>query len=152
MKGPRLNSATVKFKSQQQQRSRNLSCSSNTVRFSAHILSSRSPYELWFFFWKAETIAHSFHETKGSNSDVSNDVLASQQYQKSANNFKNQQPTMLKTSHQLFPQSTKQQFHILAYKRRHFPCIQSSWFSDQDHVLAFFLYIFVMFKFSFMLY
>jgi hypothetical protein len=54
-----------------------------------------------FFCWKAETIAHSFHETKGSNSDVSNDVLASQQYQKSANNFKNQQPTMSKTSHQI---------------------------------------------------
>ena len=34
-----------------------------------------------FFCWKAETIAHSFHETKGSNSDVSNDVLTSQQYQ-----------------------------------------------------------------------
>jgi hypothetical protein len=54
-----------------------------------------------FFCWKAETIAHSFYETKGSNSDVSNDVLASQQYQKSANNFKNQQPTMSKTSHQI---------------------------------------------------
>jgi hypothetical protein len=54
-----------------------------------------------FFCWKAETIAHSFHGTKGSNSDVSNDVLASQQYQKSANNFKNQQPTMSKTSHQI---------------------------------------------------
>jgi len=54
-----------------------------------------------FFCWKAETIAHSFHETKGSNSDVSNDILASQQYQKSANNFKNQQPTMSKTSHQI---------------------------------------------------
>jgi len=52
------------------------------------------------FCWKAETIAHSFHGTKGSNSDVSNDVLASQQYQKSANNIKNQQPTMSKTSHQ----------------------------------------------------
>jgi hypothetical protein len=54
-----------------------------------------------FFCWKDETIAHSFHETKGSNSDVSNDVLASQQYQKSANNFKNQQPIMSKTSHQI---------------------------------------------------
>jgi hypothetical protein len=54
-----------------------------------------------FFCWKAETIAHSFHGTKGSNSDVSNDVLASQQYQKSANNFKNQQPIMSKTSHQI---------------------------------------------------
>jgi len=54
-----------------------------------------------FFCWKAETIAHSFHGTKGSNSDVRNDVLASQQYQKSANNIKNQQPTMSKTSHQI---------------------------------------------------
>jgi len=57
-------------------------------------LSSRSPNELWFFFfWKAKTIAHRFHRTKGSNSDVSNDVLASQQYQKpAANNVKNQPP------------------------------------------------------------
>jgi len=54
-----------------------------------------------FFCWKAETIAHSFHGTKGSNYDVSNDVLASQQYQKSANNINNQQPTMSKTSHQI---------------------------------------------------
>ena len=59
-----------------------MSCSSDTIRYSAHILSSRSPNELWFFFfWKAKTIAHNFHGTKGSNSDVSNDVLASQQYQ-----------------------------------------------------------------------
>jgi len=54
-----------------------------------------------FFCWKAETISHSFHGTKGLNSDVSIDVLASQQYQKSANNIKNQQPTMSKTSHQI---------------------------------------------------
>jgi hypothetical protein len=54
-----------------------------------------------FFCWKAETNAHIFHGTKGSNSDVSNDILASQQYQKSTNNFKNQQPTMSKTSHQI---------------------------------------------------
>jgi hypothetical protein len=54
-----------------------------------------------FFSWKAETIAHSFHGTKGSNSDVSNNVLASQQYQKSTNNIKNQQPTMSKTNHQI---------------------------------------------------
>jgi hypothetical protein len=53
-----------------------------------------------FFCWKAETIAHNFHGTKGSNSDVSNDVLASQQYQKSANNIKNQQPTISKTNQQ----------------------------------------------------
>jgi len=54
-----------------------------------------------FFCWKVETIAHSFHGTKGSNSNISNDVLTSQQYQKSANNIKNQQPTMSKTSHQI---------------------------------------------------
>jgi len=34
-----------------------------------------------FFCWKAKTIAHRFHGTNGSNSDVSNDVLANQQYQ-----------------------------------------------------------------------
>jgi hypothetical protein len=44
-----------------------------------------------FFCWKAETISHSFHGTKGSNLDVSNDFLASQQYQEpAANNVKNQ--------------------------------------------------------------
>jgi hypothetical protein len=60
-----------------------------------------------FFCWKAKTIAHSFDGTKGSNSDVSNDVLTSQQYQKpttkSANNIKNQQqnqPTTSKISQQ----------------------------------------------------
>jgi hypothetical protein len=64
-------------------------------------LTSRSPNELWFFFcWKAETIAHTFHGTKGSNSDISNDVLASQQYKKSANNIKNQQPTISKICQQ----------------------------------------------------
>jgi len=35
----------------------------------------------FFFCWKAETIAHNFHSTMGSNYDVSNDVLASQQCQ-----------------------------------------------------------------------
>jgi hypothetical protein len=35
----------------------------------------------FFFVGKLKKIAHSFHGTKGSNSDVSNDVLASQQYQ-----------------------------------------------------------------------
>jgi len=54
----------------------------------------------FFFCWKAETIAHNFHGTKGSNSDISNDVLASQQYQKSANNIKNQQPTISKICQQ----------------------------------------------------
>jgi len=53
-----------------------------------------------FFCWKAETISHSFHGTKGSNSDVSNDVLASQQYQEpAANNIKNL-PTISRTSSQ----------------------------------------------------
>ena len=53
-----------------------------------------------FFCWKAKTIAPNFDGTKGSNSDVSNDVLTSQQYQKPANNIKNQQPTISKTSQQ----------------------------------------------------
>jgi len=59
-----------------------------------------------FFCWKAETIAHSFHGTKGLNFDVSNDVLASQQYkicqqyqEPAANNIKNQ-PTISRTSSQ----------------------------------------------------
>jgi len=56
-----------------------------------------------FFCWKAKTIAHSFDGTKGSNSDVSNDVLSSQQHQNPANNIKNQQqnqPTTSKISQQ----------------------------------------------------
>jgi hypothetical protein len=55
---------------------------------------------LVFFCWKAETIAYSFHGIKGSNSDVSNDVLASQQYQKFANNIKNHQPIITKICQQ----------------------------------------------------
>jgi len=53
-----------------------------------------------FFWWKADTIAHSFHGINGSNSDISNDVLASQQYQKFANNIKKQQPTISKICQQ----------------------------------------------------
>ena len=53
-----------------------------------------------FFCWKAKTIAHSFGGTKGSNSDISNDVLTSQQYQK-------QQPTISKTSSQTSQQYQK---------------------------------------------
>jgi len=45
-----------------------------------------------FFCWKAKTISHNFHGTKGSNSDVSNDVLASQNI--------NNQPTISITSSQ----------------------------------------------------
>jgi len=58
-----------------------------------------------FFYWKAETISHSFHGKKGSNSNVSNDVLASQQYQEpAANNIKNQQPNQwLPTNYFLSP-------------------------------------------------
>jgi hypothetical protein len=54
----------------------------------------------FFFLWKAETITYSFHGIKGSNSDISNDVLASQQYQKFANNIKNQQTTISKICQQ----------------------------------------------------
>jgi len=53
-----------------------------------------------FFCWKAKTIAHSFDGTKGSNSDVSNDVLTSQQYQK-------QQPTISKTNNKTSQQHQK---------------------------------------------
>jgi hypothetical protein len=54
-----------------------------------------------FFCWKAKTIAHSVDGTKGSNSDVSNDVLTSQQYQKpAANNVKNQPPNQWMATNQ----------------------------------------------------
>jgi hypothetical protein len=58
-----------------------------------------------FFCWKAKTISHSFHGTKGSNSDVSNNILASQQYQEPAtNNVKNQPPNQwLPTNYFLSP-------------------------------------------------
>jgi hypothetical protein len=53
-----------------------------------------------FFCWKAETIAHSFHETKGSNSDVSKMFWP-------ANNIKNL-PTISRTSSQQYQKSAQQ--------------------------------------------
>ena len=72
---PRLKKAVFKSKLQQQRRSQNLSCSPDTVQCSAHISSSRSPNDLNFFSWKAETISQNFHGKVGSNLDVINDVL-----------------------------------------------------------------------------
>ena len=80
MRSERLNSAVWKAKSQQQRRSQNLSCSSDTVQCSAHISSSRSPNALILFFLKAETISQNFHGTICTNSEVSNDDLFRQEY------------------------------------------------------------------------
>ena len=107
MKSPRLNSAVFKFKSYQQRRSQNLSCSSDTVRFSAHILSSRSPNELWFFFdGKLRQFPTAFMEQRAQilmlamtfwpANNIKNQPTISkicQQYQEpAANNVKNQPP------------------------------------------------------------
>ena len=49
----RSKKAVFKSKLQQQQRRPNLSCSPNTVQCLAHIWSSRSPNDLYFFFLKS---------------------------------------------------------------------------------------------------
>jgi len=54
-----------------------------------------------FFVGKLRQLPTTFMNLMGFNSDVSNDVLASKQYQQPANNVNNQQPTMSKTSHQI---------------------------------------------------
>ena len=79
MWSPRFKKAIFKSNFQQQRRSLNLSYSPDTVQCSAHILSSRSPNDLNFFSWKAETISYNFHGKVGSNSDVSNDILFRQE-------------------------------------------------------------------------
>jgi len=58
-------------------------CPAAQTLFGFHLISSVLEVQMssGFFYWKAKTISHRFHGTKGSNSDVSNDVLASQQYQ-----------------------------------------------------------------------
>jgi hypothetical protein len=58
-----------------------------------------------FFCWKAETIAHSFHGTKGSNSNQPTISKICQQYQEpAANNVKNQPPNQwLATNYFLSP-------------------------------------------------
>ena len=144
MKSPRLNSTIFKFKSQQLRRSRNLSCSPDIVWFSAHISSSRSANELWFFLLKscdncpqllfrlyAEILmlAKTFWPTNNINNQPTISITSSKQCQKPI--------TKPMVGHQLNSLSTNQQFRILAYKMRHLPCIQSSWFSDQNHLLAF---------------
>ena len=60
--------------------------------------------------------------------------------------------TKSRVGHLLNNQSSNQQFKILIYKKKHLPCIQDLGCSYHDHALYFFLYIFVMFKFYFMLY
>ena len=123
---PRFKKAFFKSKLQQQQRSPNLSCSPDIVQCSARISSSRIPNDLKFLSWKDETIPQNFH-------DVTNFLEL-------------RIVTKSRCGHPLINQSTNQQFRILAYKRRHLPCIQASWCSDQDHALALSLY-FVMLKF-----
>jgi hypothetical protein len=80
------------------------------------MLSSRSPNELWFFFaGKLRQLPTAFIEQRAQilmlamtfwpANNIKNlptiSRSSSQQYQKSANNIKNQQPTMSKTSHQI---------------------------------------------------
>ena len=102
MRSPRLNSAVWKSKSQQQQRSWNLSCSPDIVQCSAHISSSRSPNAIiLFFFGKLRQFSKTFMGTTCSNSDVSNDVCSDK---------KIRIVTKSRCGHPLNNQSSNQQF------------------------------------------
>ena len=113
MQGLRFKKTVFKSKLQQQQRSLNLSCSLDTVQCSAHILSSRSPNDLNFFSWKDNKISYNFHEL----------VLVLMLVMMFYSNKKIRIFTKSRVGHPLNNQSSNQQFQILAYKRRHFPCI-----------------------------
>ena len=80
MKSPRFKAVIFKFKSYQQKRSLNLFCSSDTIRSSAYISSSRSPNMLIrFFIGKLRRIPTTSMKTTCSNFDVRNDVSSRQQ-------------------------------------------------------------------------
>ena len=85
-----------------------------------------------FFCWKAETISQNIPEDSGQIM-----MLA----MTSCSNKKIRIVIKSRCGHPLINQSTHQQFQILAYKRRHLPCIKASWFPDHDHALAFSLCI-----------
>ena len=131
MRSPRFITVILKLKSQQKNRSLNLSYSPYTIWCSAHILNYRSLNEPIIFFGNLGQIPKTFMQIICSYSDIINDVLF---------------------SHQSNSQPPNQQFQILAYRMRHLSYIQALWFSDQNHALDFFLCIFVIFNFYFMLY
>ena len=79
MWSPRFKKAVFKSTLQQQRRSPNLSCSPDTVQCLTHISSSRSPNDLIFFSWKAETIVQNLHGRIYSNPNVINDVFGRQE-------------------------------------------------------------------------
>ena len=79
MDNARLNFVVWKSKSQQQRRSRNLSCSPDTVQCLTHISSSRSPNAPNCFFGKLRQFSRTFMRTIYSNSDVINNVLFRQE-------------------------------------------------------------------------
>ena len=85
-----------------------------------------------FFCWKAETISQNIPED-------SRQIMMLEMT--SCSDKKLRIVTKSRCGHPLINQPTNQQFQILAYKRRHLPCIEASWFSDQDHALAFSLCI-----------
>ena len=85
-----------------------------------------------FFCWKAETISQNILKDSGQIMMLAMTFCSDK---------KIRIVTKLRCAHPLINQSTNQQFQILAYKRRHLPCIEASWCSDQDHALAFSLCI-----------
>lgn len=79
MWSPRFKKAVFKSKLQQQQRSPNMSCSSDTIQCSAHISSSRIQITSTFFLGKLRQSPRTFMSKGGSNSNVTNDVLFRQE-------------------------------------------------------------------------
>ena len=92
MRSPRYKKAIFKSKLQQQRRSPNLSYSLDTVQCSAHILSSRSPNDLNFFFGKLRQFPRTFMIQVCLNSDVSNTILFRQE-DKDCHQVKSWSPT-----------------------------------------------------------
>ena len=115
MWSPRFKNVVFKSKLQQQRRSLNLSCSSDIVQCSGHISSSRSPNDLICFSWKDETIFRTFM------SELVPILTLSMTF---CSDKKIRIVTKSRCGHPLNNQSSNQQFQILAYKRRHLPCIQ----------------------------
>ena len=140
MRSERLNSAVWKAKSQQQRRSQNLSCSSDTVQCSAHISSSRSPNApILFFVGKRRQFPRTFTIKICSNSDVINDVLFRQE-DKDCHQVKMWPPTQQLVIKSIVPNFGLQKkafamhLGILVFRSRSCSCSLS-------------LYVFVMLKF-----
>ena len=142
MKSPRFKSVIFQFKWQQQQRSRNLSCSPDTfsVQPISRVLKVQMPRFL--FCQKSETISQNFHK------DSVQILMLAMMF---CSDKKIRIVTNLRCGNPLNNQSSNQQFRILAYKRRHLPCIQAFWCSDQDRSLSLYFNVYVLFHVIFFL-